>query len=614
MFSFKLYFRMLGYLRPYVPLILLSIILSFFIVIAESLSLWFSGSLIQTLFMPGKITLVKPVLAVSTINEWLKYQTAMLIGRGNVIDSLKIVCILVFVFFLAKNIFSVIKVLIIAKVNNSFIRDLRNNIYSNALILPVSYFDRNRSGRIISLVLNDITALNTALVGVLDKLFIEPIRLVVFIATLFILSTKLTIAVFAIYPILGYLINEVGKTVRRRSRRMYEQMEGLTSVLQETMSCIRAVKMFNMSGFEMEKFKKENDRLLRSNYRQAASMAISSPLSESLGVLVTVVLLWVVGRDVLSGRGLGAEDFVRFLAFLFMAFQPFKSLSVVYNTLQNGLAAAQRVFTLIDTKPEAIGKFQPEKAPKFEDEIRFSHVRFTYPECSEEVIKDVSFSVKKKQIVALVGSSGSGKSTILDLVPRFYEISSGSITIDGRNIMDCDLVGLRHLFGIVAQETVLFNDTVYNNIAYGMMDASESKVIEAARAANAWEFIERLPLGLKTIIGERGVMLSGGQRQRLSIARAILKNPAILILDEATSALDTESERLVQSAINTLMENRTALVVAHRLSTIAHSDLILVLENGQITEQGTHAGLLRRNGRYKYFYDIQFASKAVEQN
>jgi ATP-binding cassette, subfamily B, bacterial MsbA len=614
MFSFKLYFRMLGYLRPYVPLILLSIILSFFIVIAESLSLWFSGSLIQTLFMPGKITLVKPVLAVSTINEWLKYQTAMLIGRGNVIDSLKIVCILVFVFFLAKNIFSVIKVLIIANVNNSFIRDLRNNIYSNALILPVSYFDRNRSGRIISLVLNDITALNTALVGVLDKLFIEPIRLVVFIATLFILSTKLTIAVFAIYPILGYLINEVGKTVRRRSRRMYEQMEGLTSVLQETMSCIRAVKMFNMSGFEMEKFKKENDRLLRSNYRQAASMAISSPLSESLGVLVTVVLLWVVGRDVLSGRGLGAEDFVRFLAFLFMAFQPFKSLSVVYNTLQNGLAAAQRVFTLIDTKPEAIGKFQPEKAPKFEDEIRFSHVRFTYPECSEEVIKDVSFSVKKKQIVALVGSSGSGKSTILDLVPRFYEISSGSITIDGRNIMDCDLVGLRHLFGIVAQETVLFNDTVYNNIAYGMMDASESKVIEAARAANAWEFIERLPLGLKTIIGERGVMLSGGQRQRLSIARAILKNPAILILDEATSALDTESERLVQSAINTLMENRTALVVAHRLSTIAHSDLILVLENGQITEQGTHAGLLRRNGRYKYFYDIQFASKAVEQN
>ena len=614
MFSFKLYFRMLGYLRPYVPLILLSIILSFFIVIAESLSLWFSGSLIQTLFMPGKITFVKPVLAVSTINEWLKYQTAMLIGRGNVIDSLKIVCILVFVFFLAKNVFSVIKVLIIAKVNNSFIRDLRNNIYSNALILPVSYFDRNRSGRIISLVLNDITALNTALVGVLDKLFIEPIRLVVFIATLFILSTKLTIAVFAIYPILGYLINEVGKTVRRRSRRMYEQMEGLTSVLQETMSCIRAVKMFNMSGFEMEKFKKENDRLLRSNYRQAASMAISSPLSESLGVLVTVVLLWVVGRDVLSGRGLGAEDFVRFLAFLFMAFQPFKSLSVVYNTLQNGLAAAQRVFTLIDTKPEAIGKFQPEKAPKFEDEIRFSHVRFTYPECSEEVIKDVSFSVKKKQIVALVGSSGSGKSTILDLVPRFYEISSGSITIDGRNIMDCDLVGLRHLFGIVAQETVLFNDTVYNNIAYGMMDASESKVIEAARAANAWEFIERLPLGLKTIIGERGVMLSGGQRQRLSIARAILKNPAILILDEATSALDTESERLVQSAINTLMENRTALVVAHRLSTIAHSDLILVLENGQITEQGTHAGLLRRNGRYKYFYDIQFASKAVEQN
>ena len=220
--------------------------------------------------------------------------------------------------------------------------------------------------------------------------------------------------------------------------------------------------------------------------------------------------------------------------------------------------------------------------------------------------------VQKKQIVALVGSSGSGKSTILDLVPRFYEISSGAITIDGRDVKTCDLVGLRHLFGIVAQETVLFNDTVYNNIAYGMQEASEAQVIEAAKAANAWEFIERMPLGLKTVIGERGVMLSGGQRQRLSIARAILKNPAILILDEATSALDTESERLVQSAINKLMENRTALVVAHRLSTVAHADLILVLENGQITERGTHAELLKANGRYKYFYDIQFAPKAAE--
>jgi subfamily B ATP-binding cassette protein MsbA len=613
MFSLKLYTRMLGYLKPYLPLIVISILLSLFIAVAESLSLWFSGSLLQTLFMPGKLALAKPAFSISTINAWLKYQTAELIGHGNLIDSLKIVCILVFVFFLAKNIFTVIKVLVISKVNISFIRDLRNKIYSNALILPVSYFDRNKSGRITSLVLNDITALNSSLLGILDKLFIEPIRLIICIVTLFVISTKLTIAIIAIYPLLGLIINVVGKTVRRRSTRMYEHLEGLTSLLQETVNCIRAVKMFNMNDFEMDKFKKENDKFLTSSYRQAASGAFSSPLSETLGVLVTVILLWVVGRDVLSGRGIGAEDFIRFLAFLFMAFQPFKSLSNVYNTLQNGLAAAQRVFALIDSKPEPIEPFLPVHVPKFEDEIKFSHVHFTYPEGSEEVISDVSFSVKKKHIVALVGSSGSGKSTILDLVPRFYTISSGSITVDGRDIRECDLVGLRHLFGIVAQETILFNDTVHNNIAYGMPDASEAKVIEAAKAANAWEFIERMPLGLQTIIGERGVMLSGGQRQRLSIARAILKNPALLILDEATSALDTESERLVQSAINRLMENRTALVVAHRLSTIAHADLILVLENGRITEQGTHMELLKRNGRYKYFHDIQFSAKPAAQ-
>ena len=603
---------MLGYLKPYLPLIIVTIVLSFIIVISESLSLWFSGSLIQTLFIPGKVVLAKPVFSIATINAWLKYQTSILIGHGDVYNSLKIVCLLVLALFIIKNVLSVIKVLITAKVNIFFIRDIRNKLYSNALILPVSYFDRNRSGRIISLVLNDITALNTSLVGVLEQLFIQPIRLIFFISMLFILSTKLTISIFIIYPLLALIINEMGKTVRRRSKRMYEQMEGLTSVLQETMNCIRAVKMFNMSGFEKARFNHENEKYLRVNYRTTASMALSGPLSETMGVLVTVILLWVVGKDVLAGKGIGAEDFIRYLTFLFMAFQPFKALSGIYNTLQNGLAAAQRVFALIDTKPEAIGSFVPENVPVFENDIQFSHVRFTYPECSEEVIQDVSFTVKKKQIVALVGSSGSGKSTILDLVPRFYEISSGAITIDDRDLKTCDLVGLRHLFGIVAQETVLFNDTVYNNIAYGMQEASEGQVIEAAKAANAWEFIERMPLGLKTVIGERGVMLSGGQRQRLSIARAILKNPAILILDEATSALDTESERLVQSAINKLMENRTALVVAHRLSTVAHADLILVLENGQITERGTHDELLKANGRYKYFYDIQFAPKAAE--
>jgi ATP-binding cassette, subfamily B, bacterial MsbA len=604
----KLYLRLMGFLKPYFHFILLTGLLSLLIVTAESLSLWFAGALIRTLFIPEPGALAKPLFSLAHINDWLKFQTAALVSKGNMFDSLKAVCFLVFGMFLLKNVMSYIKSLVLAKVNINVMRDLRNAVFGRAVILPVSYYDRNRSGNIISLILNDISAVNSAMMGTFDKLLIDPLRVVFFVTTLFILSPKMTLTVLVTYPVFGVVIGYIGQTVRRRSRKMYDQFEGLTSRLHETMNCIRAVKMFNTAGAEVLRFKDENEKLSRINFRTNVSVAISSPLTETLGVLVTVILLWVGGREVLAGKGFGAEDFIRFLTFLFMMFQPLKSLGQVNNTIQYGLAAGGRVFGLVDTKPEPLKAFVKEELPHFDREIRFRNVRFAYPECADEVLHDISFTIPKGQVVALVGSSGSGKSTILDLLPRFYELTSGAILIDGKDIGSFDLAGLRQLFGIVAQETILFNDTIYNNIAYGMQDASEEKVIEAARVANAWEFIEKTTLGLHTVIGERGVMLSGGQRQRLSIARAILKNPAVLILDEATSALDTESERLVQAAIQRLMENRTSLVVAHRLSTIAHADMIIVLEDGRITEQGTHGELIKRSGRYKYFYDIQFSS------
>jgi ATP-binding cassette, subfamily B, bacterial MsbA len=603
----NLYRRMLRYVKPYAPYLMIVMLMSFIIVVAESLSLWLSASLVNTLFLPDKAVSVKPSFSLAHINEYLKYWTQMLIRRDNVFESLKLVCILLFSTFFLKNLLTYLKTLLIAQVNTYIIRDMRSQIFNHSLLLPVTYYDRNRSGQITSLVLNDAGAINNSLVSTFDKLIVEPLRLLFFVCTLFIISTKLTLMVFVIFPLLAFIISEIGKTVRRRSRRNLEHIEGVTSVLQETASCIRAVKMFNMAPFESAKFKIENDRLNRATMRNIFFVSLTSPLTETLGVMVTAILLWFGGKEVLLGHSLSAEDFVRFLTFLFITFQPFKSLGSVNNTIQGGMAAAQRVFSLLDITGEPLGLLSLEKVPSFNRTIQFSKVHFTYPGTEEAVIRGIDFTVQKGQIVAIVGSSGSGKSTILDLLPRFYDIQSGMISVDGKDIKEFDLVGLRHLFGIVSQETVLFNDTVYNNIAYGREKTTFAAVIDAAKAANAWEFIEKLPHGIQTVIGERGVMLSGGQRQRLSIARALLKNPAILILDEATSALDTESERLVQSAINTLMTNRTALVVAHRLSTIAHADQILVLEGGVITEHGKHDELIKLNKRYKNLYDIQFA-------
>jgi subfamily B ATP-binding cassette protein MsbA len=380
----------------------------------------------------------------------------------------------------------------------------------------------------------------------------------------------------------------------------------MISVLSETVNGIRAVKMFNMNERENEKFDAENRKFTRSDTHAYTIRILSSPLTETLGVAVAVALLWYAGREVLSGKGFSAEDFVRYLVLLVASYQPFKRLAAVNSSVQTGLAAAERVDELFETPIEQLASLKGATAPDFEKEIRFDAVRFTYPQCDDEVLKGIDFAIKKGDIVAIVGSSGSGKSTILDLLPRFYDITGGSITIDGVDARTFDLAGLRRLFGIVSQETVLFNDTISNNISYGAEHASADAVRQAAEAANALEFIEHLPDGMNTVIGEKGELLSGGQRQRIAIARALLRNPPVLILDEATSSLDTESERLVQGAINVLMANRTVLVVAHRLSTILPADSILVLEDGAIVERGTHKELLEMGGRYSQLYDMQF--------
>ncbi|MDZ7261558.1 MAG: ABC transporter ATP-binding protein/permease, partial [candidate division KSB1 bacterium] len=392
----------------------------------------------------------------------------------------------------------------------------------------------------------------------------------------------------------------------RDSARMQERLADMTSILQEALYGIRVVKAFAMEHFEIDKFKRQN-RIFRDTLTHMARIRNLSPcLTEYVGVIVGVIVLYFGGREVLgTDSSLSPGGFILFLGALFSLMQPLKFLGQVHNSLKEGIVAAQRVFTVLDTPPAIKDNPDAVALERFEDSIRFNNVSFSYNE-TMEVLQDISLVVKKGQVLALVGPSGGGKSTLIDLLVRFYDPTEGSIEIDGHDIRTLTLTSLRHLMGIVTQETILFNDTIWNNIAYGKLGASEEEVIRAAKAANAHEFISKMPLGYQTVIGDRGVKLSGGQRQRLAIARAILKNPPILIFDEATSSLDTQSELLVQEAIERLLAGRTSFVIAQRLSTVQHADHIVVLNNGKIVQQGVHKELIIQEGLYKQLYEMQF--------
>ena len=492
-------------------------------------------------------------------------------------------------------------------VGQRVIIDIRKAVFEKLQRLSLSFYDKNKTGTIMSYVTNDVNALQAAMVENVVEMVTESVILIASIVMMIYLDWRLFLVTFSTFPVVLLFIDQFGKRIRKSGSRIQEATADITSVLQETVSSARVIKSFVREEYEINRFDQENIKNFRANMKYAQLSATLTPTIEFVAAVGVTIILWYGGNSVIEGT-ITAGSLVAFLTYAVNISNPIKRLSRVIGNIQKALAAAQRVFDVLDL-PETIHNAPDAKAlPMVKGNVRFNNVSFSYNP-GEQVLNNVSFDVKPGEMIAFVGPSGAGKSTVASLLPRFYDVTDGSITIDGEDIRRVTLQSLREQVGIVPQETVLFNGSVYDNILYGRLDAAKEEVEAAAKAANAHNFITELPQGYQTMLGDRGVNISGGQRQRISIARAILKNPQILILDEATSALDTESERVVQEALDRLMIGRTSFVIAHRLSTIKNADKIMVLEKGCLVEQGTHDELMAKDGLYAHLYKIQYRSK-----
>jgi len=484
------------------------------------------------------------------------------------------------------------------------VKDIRNSIYKKILILPLSFYSKQRKGDIMARITTDVQEVEYSIMNYLEMIIRDPVTILAYFAFMMSMSPQLTLFVLVLLPITGFLIGQIGKSLRKSSKIGQTRLAGMLSTIEETVSGLRIIKAFNAIDYSEEKFKQQNNlfsRLMVSIYRRRD---LSSPLSEFLSSAVIVVVLWFGGQLVLSDSPrINAADFIAYILVFSQIIPPAKTFAQGFYSIQKGIASAERIFEILDAEEVIVEKENAIQITDFNESIEYKDVRFRYDR--DEVLKGINLTIGKGKLIALVGESGGGKSTMVDLLPRFYDVTGGTILVDGVDIREYHIGKLRGLMGIVTQESILFNDSIFNNIAFGKTDATLEQVIEAAKVANAHDFISQMELGYETNIGDRGLNLSGGQRQRLSIARAVLKNPPILILDEATSSLDTESERLVQDALAKIMNNRTSIVIAHRLSTIQHADEIVVVVKGEIVERGKHEELIQKNGTYKKLFDLQ---------
>jgi len=528
------------------------------------------------------------------------------------IQLLNIMTVMLASVFLLKGVFEFFQTYLMSDVSQKVIRDVKNSIYAKLQELSMDFYSKNPTGRLMSRITYDAAVIRDAISSGVADSFYQPIQLIVYAGILvsvkvyFGIPWNLIVISLILFPMILFPVIKIGKRLRKISESSQEKIGDINNLLLETITASKLVKSFNMEDYELNHFKEHNQAFYKLNMKSVKRMKLVSPLTEFMGILCVSVILWLAGKSIVTGQ-LSAGVFTAFLAAIFSMMKPMKKLSNVYGINQQALAATDRIFNLLDEPVTIQDKPGAEEIKSFEDAISIEGVSFSYDK--EPVLEDINLTVRKGEVVALVGPSGGGKSTLVNLIPRFYDPTAGTVRIDGKDLRDLKVSSLRDQIGLVTQETLLFNDSVKANITYGHEDIDQGQLVSVAKAANAHDFIKDFPQGYDTVIGERGLKVSGGQRQRMAIARAIYKNPPILIFDEATSQLDTESEKLVQDAINNLMKGRTSIVIAHRLSTVKHADRIVVIDKGRIVDSGPHDELIARNPLYKRLYEMQFASE-----
>ncbi|HTH30615.1 MAG TPA: ABC transporter ATP-binding protein [Lacibacter sp.] len=603
----KQFQRIFKYLRDYKGKIVLYFLCILLSIVFSMVSLAMLAPFLKLLFNQNDLVTTRPeaILSASDLLDFLMYQISKLIMENGTEAALAFICLIIISAILLKNVFLYLSYRILAPMRNGVLTRLRGDLYDKVLKLPIGYFTEQRKGDLISRMSNDANEVEWSVMMALEVLIKEPLNILFYLAGMIILSPQLSLFLLVFLPVMALIIGRVSRSLKKQSTEAGEKNGLVISILDETLGGIRVIKAFTAEKLLGNRFHKVNEEFnhLRNKIHFRKDMA--SPLSEVLGVLVLSAVLWFGGRLVLSGNagGLTSEGFITYILFFTQIINPAKSLSTAYYNTKRGSAAIERIEEVISAPVVVEEITNPITISSFEKSIEFRNVSFAYNDVT--VLTNINLKLEKGKTIALVGSSGSGKSTLADLVPRFHDVTSGEILVDGVNIKNYSLDSLRQLMGIVTQEPILFNDSIANNIALSKPEAAKEEIASAAKIANAHSFIEKKESGYDENIGDRGTKLSGGERQRVTIARAVLKNPPILILDEATSSLDTESERLVQDAINHLMQDRTSLVIAHRLSTVRHADEILVLQKGEIVERGTHDQLVDLNGFYRRLVDMQ---------